>query len=278
MTQEARYTRFMRAPICQSRLPFAPWMDALTNRLPGLQPVADGDWLQRDDAFAAQMAYRDELAATRCGDIFAMRPEAEPPAAELLARILYALAQDPAYRVEPGRVLRPDRAAVSLDQPPLLAAGRLVQEDLLILTRDPGRPDAPHILTGAFLAFPASWTLAQKIGRPLADIHIPVARYDAVMAARVEKVLRLLQPGQSVWRANYLRYNDPDLHQPRLEGEHRPFDPAGPCWVRVERQTLTRLPETGAIVFTIHTFLAPWETLSADEAAGLIAMAGAARG
>ncbi len=267
----------MRPPICQSRLPFAPWMDALTNRLPGLQPAED-DWLRRDDAFADQMAYRDELSATRLPDIFTMRPQAEAPAAELLRLLLAALPLDPGYRTEPGQIVRPDGVAVSLDQPPLLAAGRLVQEDLLILTRDAAEPAAPHILTGAFLAFPASWTLAQKIGRPLGDIHIPVARYDAAMAARVEKVLRLLQPGQTVWRANYLRYNDPDLHQPRVEGDHRPFDPSGPCWVRVERQTLTRLPETGAIVFTIHTYLAPWATLSADEAAGLLALAGAARG
>jgi hypothetical protein len=28
-------------------------------RLPGLQPVAEGDWLRVDDAYAGQMAYRD---------------------------------------------------------------------------------------------------------------------------------------------------------------------------------------------------------------------------
>jgi len=268
----------MRQPICQTCLPFAPWMDALTNRLPGLQPVSPGDWLRRDDAFAPQMAYRDELAATRLNSIYAMRPEAEAPAAELLELMLTSLAAEQAYRRADGGVVRPDGVAIDLNQPPLLAAGRLVQEDLLILTRDQNDASAPHILTGAFLAFPASWTLSQKIGRPLGDIHIPVARYDAAMAARVEKVLRLLRPGEPVWRANYLRYNDPELHQPRLEGEHRPFDPSGPCWVRVERQTLTRLPRTGAVVFTIHTYLAPWDTLSPDEARGLLAIADAVRG
>ena len=43
--------------ICQSYLGVAPWMDPLAARLPGLQPVQPGEWLQRDDAFDGQ---RDE--------------------------------------------------------------------------------------------------------------------------------------------------------------------------------------------------------------------------
>ena len=68
--------------ICQNTLPVAPWMDALAARLPGLQPVAEGDWLRVDDAYAAQMAYRDQLLATRRDDVF-MRHGA-PDAAEAL--------------------------------------------------------------------------------------------------------------------------------------------------------------------------------------------------
>ena len=51
--------------ICQSYLGVAPWMDPLAARLPGLQPVQPGEWLQRDDAFDGQMSYRDELLRER---------------------------------------------------------------------------------------------------------------------------------------------------------------------------------------------------------------------
>ena len=44
----------MSQPILQSRLPFAPWMDPRTARLPGILPVEGEDWLRVDDAFAAR--------------------------------------------------------------------------------------------------------------------------------------------------------------------------------------------------------------------------------
>jgi hypothetical protein len=114
---------------------------------------------------------------------------------------------------------------------PLVTAARLAQEDFLILEQT---PDA-HVLTSAVLCFPASWTLGQKIGRNMLGIHQPVDRYDENIARRVNRVMDVLQQGNAVWRANVLCYNDPELHQPRLEHERRPFDPAGPVYVRVER-------------------------------------------
>ena len=48
-------------PILQDRLPFAPWMDPRTARLPGIMPGEGGDWLAIDDAYAGQMAERDRL-------------------------------------------------------------------------------------------------------------------------------------------------------------------------------------------------------------------------
>ena len=40
------------------RAPMTPFMD---ERLPGMSPLTHADWLDRDEAFAAQMAYRDRL-------------------------------------------------------------------------------------------------------------------------------------------------------------------------------------------------------------------------
>jgi hypothetical protein len=47
--------------ILQTTLPFAPWMDPRTNRLPGVLPLKGDDWLRVDEAFGAQMAERDRL-------------------------------------------------------------------------------------------------------------------------------------------------------------------------------------------------------------------------
>mgnify|MGYP000293552453 CR=1 FL=1 len=90
-------------------------------------------------------------------------------------------------------------------------------------------------------AFAASWSLTQKHKRGMSRIHEPVDRYDDNIGKRVDRVFAMLQPDQAVWRANLLCYNDPELHQPLLEHERRPFDRDKPTWVRVERQTLRRL-------------------------------------
>lgn len=241
-------------------------MDALAARLPGLQPVAEGDWLRVDDAYAAQMAYRDRLLAKRRDEVF-MRA-AGPVAAEatLLEQVIDAALALPGYARVDGGIRRPDGVVVDPAQEDsgIVAAARLAQEDFLILEQTP----EGHVLTSAVLCFPASWTLRQKIGRNMIGIHRPVDRYDDNIARRVNRVMDALQPGNAVWRANVLCYNDPELHQPRLEHERRPFDPAGPVWVRVERQSLKRLTDT-ATVFAIHTYLVPLERLSPEQLATL---------
>lgn len=252
--------------ICQSHLGLAPWMDPLAARLPGLQPVKPGEWLQRDDAFDAQMAYRDRLLRERRAEVFAA--DATPSAAEheLLAAVLAEIGADPGYLRTDDIVLRPDGVAVSLGADrPLASAARLAQEDFLLLEPVAGE----YILTAGVLCFPASWTLAQKYRRGMARIHEPVDRYDASIGKRVDRVFAMLQPEQAVWRANLLCYNDPDLFQPRLEHERRPFDRSKPTWVRVERQTLRRLGASSAIVFSIHTWLVPLDRLTAEQAATL---------
>ena len=163
---------------------------------------------------------------------------------------------------------RPDGAVVPLDRAaPLLTLGRLVQEDLCILEAEGGA----HVLTGAILCFPASWTLAEKIGRPLLAIHAPVAAYDAEIARRVQRMFDAIRPDRPLWRGNSLLYDDATLHQPRREGEHRPA-PVARTYVRSERQCFVRLPETRAVVFSIHTYVLRRSDLSPDAAAAILAL------
>lgn len=252
--------------ICQSELGVAPWMDPLAARLPGLQPVAPGEWLQRDDAYNGQMNYRDALLGSRAADVVSAPEEPDEAEHKLLEAVLEVVDADPGYRRAAGAIIRPDGLPVFLGvHRPLVTAARLVQEDLLLL--QPGADG--YELTSGVLCFPASWTLSQKVGRGMMRIHEPVDRYDENMGKRVDRVFSMLQPDQAVWRANLLCYNDPNLFQQRSEGEQRPFDRDKPVWVRVERQTLRRLGVSPAVVFTIHTWLVPIDRLTPDQAATL---------
>lgn len=258
----------MTAPILQERLPYAPWMEGRTWRLPGIVPL-DGDaWVLRDEAFAGQMAERDRLIAERPALVHDLLPEGRAAADELYRAVLGKLRQDAGYRVGADAVLRPDGAEVALDpDAPLLTLGRLVQEDLCLMQQ---RGDE-HVLTGAMLCFPASWTLAQKIGKPLTGIHVPVPHYDDGMARRVQRLFDAIRVGQPLMRFNALIYDDPVLHQPRTEGTARPR-PVEKIYLRSERQCLMRLPQTQAVVFSIHTYVVRIASLTEAEREGLAAV------
>ncbi|GKY89023.1 heme-dependent oxidative N-demethylase family protein [Sinisalibacter aestuarii] len=256
--------------ICQSELPLRPWAEARTARLPGLNPVEPGDWLRVDEVYAAQMAYREDLLATRRDEVHALAPDARPAAEALLDAVLAEIAAKPGYSRRGGRVICPDGRAVEIDrQAPLVTAARLVQEDLVVMQQPEGAEE--HILTGAVLCFPASWTLSEKFMRPLTGIHVPVPVYDDNIARRVQRLFDGLREGRPIWRANALVYADPDLHQPRREGERRKLPPDGPRWLRIERQVLNRLPVPRSVVFSIHTYVIPFERLTGEDRAALAA-------
>lgn len=252
-------------PILQDSLPHLPWMDPRTSRLPGIQPVEADDWLRMDAAYAAQMALRDRLIAAQPGQVHGLLPQARPAAAELYNAVLDRLRTAPGFDCDGSTIRRPDGITVPLypDQP-LLTLGRLVQEDLCLLQSEGDE----YLLTGAILCFPASWTLAQKIGRPLTVIHDPVPAYDGDMARRVGRMFTAIRPEQPLWRMNYLTYDDFVLHQPRLEGEKRPR-PSDHGFIRCERQCLLRLPATQAVVFSIHTYVVKAGAVPDDALAAL---------
>ncbi len=262
--------RHVTAQVLHDRLPLAPWMAPHTWRLPGTVPIAPRDWLLRDEVFAAQMALRDRLIAERPEAVMALLPGAEAAAAELLALVLEHLRAAPFYRIGASVVARPDGVEVALDAPPLAVAGRLVQEDLLILERPEGAPE--HVLTGGVLCFPSNWTLAQKLGRGLARIHLPVAAYDATVARRVQRLFDVLRPEAPLMRANLIVYGEAKLHNPRPEFARHAPEPGQPRFLRVERQVLTRLPETRAVVFSIHSYMLRAEDLGPTEREGLEAV------
>lgn len=238
--------------ILQSAIPAAQRAQA-ARPLPGMAPLDPADWLVVDDAFAAQMAERARLIAECPGAVHALMPEARIAAGELLGQVLRHLAARPDFAVSPDAVIRPDGVRVPLDRDaPLLTLGHLVVEDFCLVERRNG----DHVLTGAILCFPAGWTLSEKIGRPLGRIHAPVATYDDELARRVDRLFDGLGPGRPIWRANLHPYDDPALFLPRREADRSKYGGPASRFERSERQCLLRLPETAAVVFSIHTAVA----------------------
>ena len=223
--------------------------------LPGIAPLNPADWLIVDEAYAAQMAERERLLETNRDAVVAMDPTAAPAVAELLEKVLEFLRAQDAYSVAGDHVIRPDGVRVAIDRDdPLGTLGVLVQEDLCVMEK---RGDE-HVLTAAVLCFPSYWMLREKFLRPLIGIHVPVDVYDDNVAKRVQRLFDGIRPERPLWRFNLIWYDIDKLHNPRSESD--PSPPRGreeARFLRCERQALTRLPETGAVVFSIHTYMIP---------------------
>ena len=234
--------------IVQTTVPY----DALAEvKLPGISPMTPKDWIMVDEVYGAQMFERERFLSERRSEVLAITEGAEPACEELLDAVLADLALRGDFEVSEGAVLCPDQRRVTVDRrDPLGTVGRLVQQDFCIHER---RGDE-HVMTAAVLCFPASWTLSEKIGKPLTSIHIPVPEYDGDVAKRVQRLFDGIKVGRPMWRKNANWYLDPDLFHPMRENAPRKQEVEGD-YLRTERQSLLRLPKTQAVVFGIHTFV-----------------------
>jgi hypothetical protein len=249
-------------------LPFAHGPYRMTMGLMALKPA---DWIEIDSRYASEIALRKRLLDERRSDVLAALPGSDAACHEVLGQLAGFLPERFPERFErTGSELvnrqTGERWTVDGDVPdPLEIAGRLVQEDLCILQEVGGELR----LTAGVLCFPNRWRLADKLGRPMQAIHAPVPSYAERLGKPVDRFIGMLAPERPVWRLNWSLTDDPALFQPVGHGR-RDTDPgitrenAGVrITLRVERQTLRRLPRTGAVLFTIRTHQRPLEALAA---------------
>ncbi|MEM8662894.1 MAG: DUF3445 domain-containing protein [Pseudomonadota bacterium] len=224
---------------------FAPYAGRQRPFSIAMAPIDHADWLDIDDNRAAELALKRAIF----GEEPAAFTEAEGTR-EAQAEAFGMLAD---YLGERGIVL-PDAAA----GPPLLAAALGVQDDLVLMRRG---EDAWH-LAAAALAFPSAWRLEEMFGLPMDDIHKDVPGWEGPMAARVKRIFDSLAPDALVGRLNWSVQAGEGLRQ--AHSKHYPprkSPPGAPLFLRVERQTLRKLPVSGDLLFTIKVMLDPIEVL-----------------
>ena len=207
----------------------------------GLARVPEAEWLVLDDERPAELAERARLLAERHDEVFAALPGTEAAGAEVLGLLTGWLAA------------RGHHAEPLVGVHPLEAAGRLVQEDLVLMVER----DGDVHLDAACLCFPSHWRLADKLGRPTGSVHEPVPGYEEELGGRVDRFLARLRPGLVTARRNWSVHPSAALFAPVPP----PASPGADLWLRSERQTLRRLPESGAVLFTIRVQQTPFSSL-----------------
>ncbi len=146
---------------------------------------------------------------------------------------------------------------------PLDTAGRLVQEDLVLLVE---RAEG-LVVGGGSVCFPNRWDLGSKLGLRLVDVHAPVSRLNDQLGGSVETFFERLRPDRSFWRLGWSVLDTGELYQP-TDGTAPPIEPlpdvdGAHAWagerlfLRVERETFRRFPDTRCVLFTLRTYVRP---------------------
>ncbi len=238
----------------------APWQKLGYKLTLGLRSRAEAEWLPADDLFGDtvarnwQIRLKANLLANHHTRVFASKSGSEVAGSEALNMVKMHL-----KTYHSGVFLSATEGLHPLD-----LAGRLVPEDLLLLApnhRSNGGlgGDFDWCLVAASVCFPAHWVLAEKIGEPLTAIHAPVPHYSERLATPMDRFFTNMKIGPISTRMNWSLQLGDDLFTPyRGERKARLEDVFNEqIYLRVENQTLRKLPQTNHVLFTIRTHMVP---------------------
>lgn len=235
----------MRAPRSPPYLPFLSGAPAFTV---GLSPIAPALWLTPDGE-AASLPAKRALMVQRWEEVYASlgNPAAQAAEAEAAAVISAALGpQDQGFA----------------------AVGAAVSDDLVVLCSVPEGGGQGFAVSSALLCSPTYFSAAEALGKTLPQLHGPVPDQlgpggAQALGARIGRVFQGLRPGQVLERFNWtVQAGDtrftPSGAEVRARAQAAPASAAAELLhLRVERQTIVKLPATGAVLFTIRVALDP---------------------
>lgn len=222
--------------------PYLPFLDGAPKFEPNLSPIPKTDWLTPDTE--AETWLRDKCLILKMMRANVVGGDLDGAAAEeLLAMVIEAT----------GRV--PNQKMPSA----LEEAASIISDDLCLLSAE--RPNDWRLVAGVLCA-PTYWTLPERIGLDLGALHSPVPRGDPELAARVGRIFSGLKPDVVLERFNWTvqaseKYYTPD--RPSAAKKQ-----TSDLHLRVERQTIRKLPKTGAVVFGIRISVDPLLPILAD--------------
>ena len=229
----------------------------------GLVALQLKDWIEADEYFYDELKEKKQLLISNYPEVFASRPGSLAAQTEVLALVLKHMEKycPGVLEIEHDEVILPKlkwKFLISdFEESPLDLCGRFVQEDLCLMA--PG-PDG-YTLEAASLCFPARWRLMDKMGLPMGAIHKPVTVYSEKLSRPVDSFFNRIDVDRPVWRVNWSLTTDPTMFQPvrqKHSASELPItskNAGDKVYMRCERQTLRRLPDTGWILFTIKTYL-----------------------
>ncbi len=226
----------------------------------GLMQLDPDQWIEPDEDLGYHLTEKRRLFAEHGEQVFRAEPETHQAQQEILdALVEYLPSHHPAIYhrdADTMRVAGDELDLIDTSMPPLFRAGLMVQDDLVLMRKG----ETGWRIAAAFLAFPSSWSLAEKFGKVMDEVHAPVPDFQGGSrnAGLINRMFDNLSPDRFVVRWNWSVNWGYKLYRPAPQprAETAPIPPEG-AYLRVERQTLRKMPVSGDILFTIRIYLDP---------------------
>jgi hypothetical protein len=136
----------------------------------------------------------------------------------------------------------------------LVEASLLVADDIVVM--QPMGDDQQLVVVAGVVCSPSRWNIQTKLGSNMMAVHNPVPQYADHVGKAVDTTMARLRANQPMVRSNWTIEDHCALFQPVAPSGPLVQDPTQ-LWIRMERQTLRALPQTGGSMFTIRTYQQP---------------------
>lgn len=237
-------------PSSRSSLTCTPYDGSSKPFTIGLLQLEPDRWIEPDEYLVEQIKLKRELVAEHGERVLLAEPGTEAAQQEVLDLLIeYLPAHHPdRYCLGDGRLTVTGLTTDLIDTAmmPLQRAGLLVQDDLVIMRNGEGG----WRIAAAFLAFPSSWRLSDKFGRSIDEVHAPVPGFEGGSrnAGLINRMFDNLSPDRIVVRWNWsVNWSYALYHPDAKSAEEKRGVPAEKAFIRVERQTLRKLPVSSTL-------------------------------
>ncbi|KAI0968228.1 alpha-1,2-mannosyltransferase [Xylaria arbuscula] len=228
-------------------------------------------WIELESTYKERIAQRKELYAKHGSTVLQWLPGSELACKELMEMaIQFICARYPQYfalsedKIWLENKILGTRANIR-EKHPLLVILDHVPEDFAITLRDPDT--GYYVFRAGIICSAVGWSLGIKIGLRLDEIHQPVPDYKEKMKFSMDRFFSKMPTNKPIQRGSWDLEVDKPLFMPPGGDRHSQDKDLTPSRVhlRVDWQTLRRLPLSGGIVFNFKALFTPIEEFR-DEA------------
>ena len=247
----------------------------------GLRPITPESWILIGADHAEIMRQKHDRLNRFRPYYYRTLTESLPAQRELRDRVTTHLVTDhPDSFHRLGSVVRSVITGQTLDLnddsvEPLLQLSYMIEEDFMLLDEDGGIPR----ITAAANAYSSSGRLVASVGHDMAWTHALVPQLTQKLGTRINRVIGSVHAATPCERFNwqltpmasvFFPHSDPHaanaaaMQHISAELRRDPGRAGELLWIRVERQTLSRLPDSNATAFSLHTYSDPLSSIRSD--------------